>query len=255
MTLKELIKYMRVSILDDTGGTGVVSEDISEDDLDVIQLRWTNEELTIFINEAINQVYRRIYPIQKVEPLFNITTVAGTAAYAMDQRILRILGIHSTQQNKPIQQADYLEVWNCNPELLTKSATPELYFPDYDNATLTLAPVPIAVDTLQLFVHRLPLSPLSWSANTASPELRSEWQIPMLNYAAFLAYQKDEANALDPQRAQTFLNMFEKEFLQTSAYSDTRKRRNSNRGVSYGGIPQIGLDSIRRGRNPYGRNS
>lgn len=254
MTLKDLIKYMRVSILDDTGGSGVVSEDISEDDLDVIQLRWTNEELTTFINEAINQVYRRVYPIRKVEPLFDIPVVIGTATYSIDPRILNIIGIQSAAQNKALVQADYEEVWHCNPEFLTKSATPEVYFTDYDNSSITLAPVPIATDTLSLFVHRLPLSELSWSANTSSPELRNEWQIPMLNYAAFLAYQKDEANTLDPNRSSTFLALFEKEFLQTSAYSDMRKRRNTNRGVSYGGIPMNGQGGLRRSRNPYGTN-
>lgn len=254
MTLKELVKYMRVSILDDTGGTGVVSEDIAEDDLDAIQLRWSNEELTIFINEAITQVYRRLYPIRGIEPLFAITTVIGQADYTFDQRILRILGIISTTSGETLQQGDYQEIWDCAPDIFTKTGTPELYFPDYDNTKITLAPIPIAVDTLKLFVHRLPLVPLSWSANSLSPEIRSEWQIPMLNYAAHLAYNKDEANALDPNRSTTYLNLFEREFLQTSAYSDVRKRRNSNRGTKYGGISMDGLDHSRRTRNPYGTN-
>ena len=65
MKLIEAMKYLRENILDDIGGLGADWCSFSEDDADSLQLRWGNEELVANINEAMNQVYRRILPVKE----------------------------------------------------------------------------------------------------------------------------------------------------------------------------------------------
>lgn len=235
MTLKELIKYLRTSILDDTGGTGVLWEDLTEDDIESEQLKWTNEELASYINEATKQSVRRSLLIKDDSTDFNITLVADTAKYSIDPKILQIEGIRSTATGKRLIPISLEDIWNTT-DFDTLTGIPSSYVADYTNSTIRVSPIPSEADTLKLLVYRLPLEDLTWGSPDASPELREEQQIPMLNYAAHLAYLKDEANTLDPNRSATFLALFTREFSDTSVYSETRKRRAGRGTVSYGGI-------------------
>jgi hypothetical protein len=106
---------------------------------------------------------------------------------------------------------------------------------DVDN-TLRISPMPLVDETLDILIYRYPKTSLSWEFPDSSPELKEEFQVPMLSYAAFLCYMKDEANTLDPKRADTFSAMFDREFPFVSSYGSIRKRRTSNRTVKYGGI-------------------
>ena len=246
MNLLELIEYLRVSILDDTGGLGIDWSGISKDDNEATLLRWSNEELTQNINEAIRQVYRRILPVKDIA--ITVPVIASTHTYALNPLILQILGVKSPLTSLPLSRLDIEDIWEV-PQWDTVEGDPTHYIPNYDTGTIRLYPIPTQSDTLDLMYYRLPLTELSWTKNTVSPELRNEFQIPMLNYALFLAYMKDEANTNDPQKATNFLALFNQEFPQTSAYSDNRKRKTTNRAIRYGGLYQNGTT---KNRNKYG---
>ena len=246
MNLLELIEYMRVSILDDTGGLGIDWTGISDTDNEATMLRWSNEELTQNINEAIRQVYRRILPVKDIA--ITISVVAGTDTYALNPLILQLLGVKSPLTNKALGALDIEDIWDV-PQWEGNSGDPLYYIPNYDTGNIRLYPTPTQSDTLDLMYYRLPLVELAWTSNTVTPELRTEFQIPMLNYALFLAYMKDEANSNDPQKATNFLALFNQEFPATSAYSDNRKRKTTNRQIKYGGLHQSGTT---RSRNKYG---
>jgi hypothetical protein len=235
MTLRDLVKHLRLYILDDSGGFGVDWENIAEDDAASQQLRWKNEELAAYINEAIRQVYRRTQPIEDAST-FSITTEEGVASYSIDPRIIKILMIRSASTGKVLKVTDihqYIEF----KEFEVYESTPSGYMPDYQSGQIRFFPIPKAVDTYNLIVYRFPLKELTWDNPNQSPELRLEWQIPMLNYAAHLAYYKPDENTFSPDKANNFLQLFTAEFSDTSAYSETRKRRSTNRSVKYGGIP------------------
>lgn len=236
MTLLELVKFLRTSILDDSGGFGVQWEDITEDDNATQQLRWSNEELVGYINEAIRQVYRRIQPIQDVSN-FKVEAKAGIADYPIDPRIIQIVMIRSESSGKVLNPADLHQYIEYQDFTVTES-TPDSYIPNYQSGSIRLFPTPTANETYQMIVYRFPLNSMDWLKPNQSPELRIEYHIPMLNYAAYLAYLKDDANTFDPQRANLFLTYFTNEFSDTSAYAETRKRRSSDRQVKYGGVKQ-----------------
>lgn len=231
MTLLELVTYLRNNILHDRGGTGTDWSSWSESDYDSIQLRWSNEELTAYINTSIDMVYRRTNPIKD---FYQLDIEAGTHTYQIPSYILEILKAKRST-GKYIEERSMNDFWNYS-EYNTKTGEPASFFPDIEQGSIRFYPIPLADETIDFMVYRLPKSKLDWTTPDGSPELREEYQIPMLYGAASLCYLKDEANTLDPQRANTLTAMFDREFPFTSAYSNIRKGRTTNRPVGYGGI-------------------
>lgn len=231
MNTLELVTYLRENILDDTGGMGVDWASLSENDFDSNQLRWSNESLVRNINEAINQVYRRINPIKDV---VDLDIVSGESEYSIPSYIENILLVKDGK-GKSLTELEMVEKW-WKVDLDSFSDEPESYFPDFKTRTIKIYPLPQKDDTLKLLVYRYPITPLTWDNNEASPELEEKFQLPMLWYAAFLSYSKDEANTYDPRRATQFMSYFDREFPFTSAYSNVRKQRTRNRPIKYGGL-------------------
>lgn len=231
MTLIELVKYLRTSILDDTGGSGVAWEDITEDDEGVYQLRWSNEELTQMINQAERDACRAADLLKTtLDSTFNISVVATTHTYALDPRVYKVKQVYLASTGKFLGEADIENIMTD----LTKKNTPEYFIQDVNVNELRLYPEPIASDTISLIGYRFPLVAYNWDqAEILSSELRSEHQIPMLWQAAYYAYQKDEANSFDPNRAEYFRNKFNQQFTPESGYTETRRSRSRGRTVRY----------------------
>jgi hypothetical protein len=234
MNTEELVSHLRVNILDDRGGSGVADwGDFADEDTSSIQLRWGNEELIRNINEAITLVYRRTTPAKDMS---TIAVVAGTSVYNLPIQSLEVL-LAKLSNGKALGKTDVESLWN-NQAFFTDTAEPRFYIPDMAANTITLYPKPNKNDTLTYMYYRLPLVPLSWNTLTAQPELRIEFQLPMLFYAAHLCYMRDEANTIDPNRARYYLSLFDAEFPPLSSYGAMRKSKTSNRAINYGGLNQ-----------------
>lgn len=238
MTLLELVKHLRTNILYDTGGTGVDWSGYVEDDYSSIQLRWTNEELTANINDAIIQVYHRT---NTIKDFYDLDITSGEHTYKIDSYLLEILK-GKRENGKYLEKKSIDDFWEFQ-ELNTKLGEPSSFMCDVEEGYIRFYPIPNADETVSFMVYRLPKTSLSWDNYDASPEIRSDYQIPMLYHAAHLCYLKDEANTLDPRRAADFKALFDQYFPFTSAYSNMRKWRTSNRPIKYGGIQ--GLTSRR----------
>jgi hypothetical protein len=224
------VTHLRKNVLDDTGGQGVDWASYSEEDPGSMQLRWENEELVANVNEAIRQVYRRINPVQDV---YLLSVQTGIKDYTLPSYVRKVLSARRAD-GKLLKEKSILDY----PFDEFDSDTGELYsfIPDQETNKLRIYPEPIANEVVSLHIYRFPKVKLSWDNYDSSPELREEYQIPMLNYAAFLCYMKDEANTYDPSRASLFNSLFDREFPFTSAYSNVRKARTVNRPVRYGGL-------------------
>lgn len=245
MNTEELVSHLRVNILDDRGGSGSADWSAFDDeDTSSLQLRWGNEELIRNINEAITLVYRRTTPAKDMS---TISVIAGTSVYPLPTQALEVLLV-KLANGKALGKTDVDSLWN-NQAFFTDIAEPRLYISDMAANTITLYPKPVANDTLTYMYYRLPMVPLSWNSPQSQPELRIEFQLPMLFYAAHLCYMKDEANTIDPNRAKYYLSLFDAEFPPVSSYGAMRKSKTANRPINYGGINQpnygrrIGLNS------------
>jgi len=237
VTLLELVKHLRTSVLDDTGGTGVLWDELTEDDDESAQLRWSNEELTSFISEAEKLACRASFLIKKSEVAFNINVVAGTSEYSLNSKIIRIKDATLASTGKSLSPIEYEDLANVI-SWRTREGTPFNYVIDESDKTVRLYPVPVIDDTISLIYYRLPLVTYSWEDVSADIEIPEEYQIEMLDYAAHLAYLKDEANTFDPTRAEYYRQRFATNFSNTSVYGELRRKRSRGRAVGYGGIPQ-----------------
>ena len=236
MTLTELIKHLRVSILDDTGGTGIDWTAITDSDVENESLRWSNEELTTFINEAVGKVCSSTGYLQDIQAGFQIALVAGTAIYSIDPRIIRIKHNKLTDSGLPLTILEMEDVEDIS-NWIDLEGRPYRMIVDYTQGQIVINPTPVANDTLDLWTVRHPMVACDWASPTEdNTELPPTWQIPMLSYAAHLAYSKDESNALDPEAAEKQLARFINEFSFTSAYSQKRRVRSRGRTVKYGGL-------------------
>lgn len=235
MTLYELVKHLRRSILDDVGGHGIAWEDIEEDQEEAILLRWTNEELTDFINEALRKVCRSTYLLRDLQPSFKITIIPDNYVYNLDSRIIRIKNTKLISSGLPLEEKELEDIETISNWEET-SGTPTCYIVDYQIGQIAFYPNPSVGDTLNIWAIREELNPLVWTSNTSSPEIPKRFHIPMLNYAAHLAYLKAEANTLDPDASGRYLAMFQQDFDNNSAYTETRRHRSRGRTVKYGGL-------------------
>lgn len=233
MTLLELVTHLRVSILDDTGGSGVSWADITEDGDDVYQLRWSNEELTRLINQAEKDACRAADLIKTYLNYGPVTIVAGTPSYTLDEKIYKVKAAKLASTGKFLTEVEIEDLTEV-ADYGSKQDTPTHYATDQEADTILLYPEPIVNDTVTLITYRYPASDYLWdTAETQSSELRPEHQIPMLWQAAYYAYQKDEANTFDPARGEYFRNKFNQQFTPESAYSETRRRRSRGRTTKY----------------------
>ena len=229
MNVLELVTYLRTNILDDTGGQGVDWTLHTEEDYDSYQLRWSNEELVSNINEAINQVYRRAMPAKDV---LSINICKAKDTYKLPTYLLKILQIRS-EDGREIKEVDLEDVWYNHT--ISSVGHISVYTTDYLTSTIKVYPVPDKYSKMMAMIYRLPLNKADIYSG-ADVELKDEFILPMLHYATSLCYMKDEANTLDPNRSQYFMNLFDREFPFTSSYSTIRKSRTSNRAVKYGGL-------------------
>jgi len=239
MNLLEMVKHLRVSLLDDTGGTGVIWEDIEDSQDEVELLRWSNEELTNFINEAIRKACRSSYLLKDSQSAFNITLIDLTSDYILDSRIIRVKSARLVTTGKRLTQISYEDIWD-ETTIAMREGKPSHYYVDSITGLVSVYPIPTiasGLEDIQFITYREELSQLSWEDdNEATPEINPRFHMSILNYAAYLAYLKDEANSLDPARAQQFLSLFYQDFDDTSVHAEVRRVRNKRGTVAYGGI-------------------
>jgi hypothetical protein len=233
MNTEQLVSHLRINILDDNGGQGADWTAFEDDDAGSIQLRWGNEELVNNINEAITLVYRRTTPVKTIGTLA-VTALHNTIPLPIECLEVELVKLSN---GKALGKTDVDSLWN-NQAFLTDINEPRFYITDMDANNIVLYPIPKVNDTLSYMYYRLPTTPLSWNNPSAYPELRIEFHLPMLFYAAHLCYMKDEVNTLDPKRAATYLSLFDYEFPAVSSYSAMRKSKTANRPINYGGINQ-----------------
>lgn len=233
MTLFELVKHLRETILDDTGGTGISWEDIVETDDAVSLLRWSNEELTRLINAAQIQACRSAFLLKN--STLSIDVVADQPLYYIDKSIIKIKNAFLDSTGNELRKVEIEDLYSV-PRWKNVAGLPNRYIVDYATGVLRLYPIPVDDDTISLISYVLPQTTMDWSTKEIDePEIKEQFQLDMLYYAAYLAYQKENANTFDPNRSEKFKLLFESQFSNTSAYGDTRRERTRNRPIRYGG--------------------
>ena len=231
MNVEEAVKYLRYNILDDVSDIVTDWTTIDEDDLAANQFLWTNEELVGYINEAQIEAARRSLLIQDVT---TISITNGVAEYALPSTVLKIKQAILSSNGKEIFPRELMD-FSGMQNWTTLEGTPIYYIKDWTTGYIRLYRTPDADNTLTLYIYRLPTTTLSWDNSDASFEIQDQYIIPMLDYAAYKAYNKQDSDTFDPAIGARFLAKFTQEFQSTSAYSEIRKSRSVHKKVKYGG--------------------
>ena len=240
MTLLELITDLRVRLLDDTGGEGVDWTD----DANARLLRWSNEELTVLINEAMRETARRV---KSITANYEIALEPGISTYYLDPNIFKIRRAKLDGANHNLDEVSWKDLDAYDVTWETKTGEPKAYILDWEKGQFRVAPIPEEAGIVKINVYRYPEYDMeyeNWESD--EPELEVEYQRNALYWAAKLAYEKEEPNVIDPGRVAAMNAEYIARFgVPESAYAIERKKR-AKRSISYGGI---GVSNYRfRGR-------
>jgi len=190
---------------------------------------WSNETLVLYLNQAQNLFARRTYCLidsSTADPLgvdpvpgaaTQFDTVAGTAVYSLHASVLTVLSARLSTSTSDLSRVSHDELrpsyapslypW---PDLSTPPANqqPRMYSTQEGTKKIEFGPTPDAVYTIILRVARLPLSPLSTSDLTASPEIPEEYHLDLCDWAAYLALSEPEVDGNAADRAAEYRGRF-----------------------------------------------
>lgn len=216
MTDDELVAQFR-SDCDDRVGTANAGDYLFE-----------RNEIVGWLNEAQDEAADRALLLHEVSnaAICTIAVTAGTAVYALDERVISITRAAFTATGSTdeciLVQRDVIEMDRLRRNWRTTSEEPRDFI--HDTNTLRLGCLPATNGSIALECYRLPLTLIEDSA-TSSPEIHRQHHRPLVHWALFRAYSRPDSEAFDPGRADKELKRFERVF---GLKVDARLRRDNN---------------------------
>jgi hypothetical protein len=202
---------------------------------------WGDNELVAYLNASQNEAAERgkLFLDSVTVAVCQIAIVGANALsdFLLDTRILTVEAASLSTQTRPLWRTDRASINLVNPDWRNATAGESRNFlTDYAEGYITLNPKPAVNCTLNMTVVRLPLVQLSLTGTiasptttglNASPEIAFQHHIRLLNGMCALAYNKDDAETLDPQKAARYKADWEKDI---DAMTKTRIRKNESKG-------------------------
>ena len=165
---------------------------------DVVQpFLWDDTELTQAINDRINELCEKTGLLRdsSTVAICTIAVVLGTAKYALDDRIIKILSVKygtSYTELYPVTRA-YLDEQFQNWE--SDTGVPRYFLLD-DTATITLYPNPSADSHIHLSVTRYPLVQMTLLSENLEPEIHWKYHSRLVDGVLALAYEKNDSETI-----------------------------------------------------------
>jgi hypothetical protein len=199
MTLEKIIEHIGTA-LDDN----------------VVPYLWSNEELTEYLNQSIEEWCRLTDAnVDKTTvTTCQISVTAGTSSYALNSKVLKVLYAYIDGEEAFLEKmtTDYM-LASYGVDVLSDAAadrdTPRYYSLDYQMGYIKLWPSPVANGTLKLSVSRLPITELAYVTPNlpGTPGTGAELDIPvrfhrdMIAGVLYRAYKKNDADTESLARA------------------------------------------------------
>lgn len=222
------------------------------DDTDADDPLWSDTELNSYMDGAQKEFARRTdyFSDASTVEIVQIPFIAGDVFKAHDSRIIKIRSAklitngskiipatYADMENRVVNPSDYNSPFHFGSQLLweTSSGTPRYIITDMETNTLRLAPIPVADDTLELFVYRLPLQSITDDVQ-ALEVVEEDFQRGLLFYMKYMAYLKNDIDTYDARLQQAALENHEN-FIEMAKRQLRRLRFSSTAGiVHYGGL-------------------
>ncbi len=195
---------------------------------------WSDAEVKEFVNDAENEAAERASLLRDTMTVAvcEVDVVAGTAAYLLDARILRVerakldlgsvpLSLSSTaamDRGAGVTPRDWRTQslsWQSGVSgsgWEQRTGTPAMALLDREGAQwkLTLVPKPVVDDTLRLQVFRQPLAPMA--ADDDTPEIPTRLHIRLVDWMMYRAYSKEDAETFNRTKAMEAEALFTRAF-------------------------------------------
>lgn len=241
MRTGELLEELRESILRDT--STIVSG--PQDTL------WSDESLMRYMNEAEQIFARKTLCLLDgtTDEITRITLVAGQAEYPLSPKVINVFSAGIEGEGKDMVRAGHeLVDQRAGAQPLTTdiafgdpvapakiSECPTVYTTDEDSMTFRVYPE--ASDKcdgriVRLRVARLPINDLTLNDLEARPEIREEYHLGMLDWAAYRALSNHDSDAEAGNRADKRKERFEDMVKEVKL--DIRRRRFSPTAWKFG---------------------
>ena len=180
---------------------------------------WTDGDLVSYANAARDRLFLIVRKLaidsttasdsETVPlPLCSIPLLAGIAKYAISTKILAIIRMKLTSQQRLLEPstADDLDRsgdWQSRP-----AGEPQTYCIDLDSDSITFVPAPKVNGTASLTVYRLPLAKLTVVGNTAALGFREEYHEDLIPWIMHLAFRKQDSEVYNPGLAEEYRKTF-----------------------------------------------
>lgn len=187
---------------------------------------WTDDEITFYLNESQNEAATRALLIQdsSTPEVTQIQLQVGVGIYLLHESVLTINSTKLADGTKLIVTSQE-ELEGFGHDVENAAGVPKYVFENGDG-NVTITPKPIAVDTVTLQVHRLPLCAMKGQGDC--PEIHSRYHHRMIDWALRCAYLKTDADTYDPGRAALFEQKFEDSFGYFHDANVQRKHRDKS---------------------------
>lgn len=247
MKARELLHILRHGILNDRSNNVGASSD----------RLWDDELLITYMNEAYRRMAVEGMMLRDaVTPeVTQVSMVAGQRDYALHEAVVSVLSVRPANSQFDLTRADHPTLSSApsinerlwDPEITSnvQPSAPRAFTTDegmqdmssgsLEQITLRLLPVPGRAqqgEILQMRVIRKPLVMFSSGWMEMTPELPAEWQIPMLDWAAYLALRIVDDDGGSPARAAEFMANFETNV--TKARNQILGKLNQGTGWQFG---------------------
>lgn len=232
MTGQELVTHLRESILDDAA----------------VPYLWSDAELIRYLNYAEVQACRRAHLIidgstandsgtaatagtAGQKPLCTLSIIANQSTYTLSPKILQIkrcqLYSMVVPLTGPVQYSEIDELvsgWTGTGGTIGSAGYggKPTYFLNEPGNTITFIMAPAENDTASMVVSRIPLLPFTLYT---SPEIETKYHEGIMDWAAHLAYMKNDSDTLNLNMAKIYEDKFIASFGRLpDAYSDRLRK-------------------------------
>lgn len=221
------------------------------DDTDTADPLWSDDEVYSYMDRAQKQFCREVdyFADASTVEIVQVPVTAANAFVDLDPRITKIRGARLASTGRRLEPKQYDQIEQSiyardayTPDWLpqvenweTATGNPTLIITDLEKDKGRLVPIPVANDTINLHVYRLPLDDIL--PETAEFEItENEYISGLMFWMKYLAYQKNDADVYNRELASDARDDWDDFITRTRGYF-RRKRFGSTRGtVVYGGL-------------------
>lgn len=190
--------------------------------------KWTESELMTWLNEAEREACRRArllvdsrgtaftYAVNGTNTATTththgrITLGSGTDFYDLDPRIIYLRRVKLAGRTLPLRAVDYRDLDRCAPGWESHTGTVEGYVRGLDTGKFRPYRTPTSAGTVTLTVVREPL--VAMTGPNDAPEINPRYHLGLIDWMAYRAYMKKDAEVYSPDEAAQHLALFEAEF-------------------------------------------